>query len=184
MCVVELYFSALVSCLSSCNSSCLSWFTYSFHKISVPSSVSLVRGSEPCGRVPVLPVERRRHVHHLRPAEGQKHFGVALQPGLPLLLHLPVHLHGAVALHRPHHRILRDHQGTFKSSRATKGSSVIENPWESPSTPLTVWDLMSASYCERIGDHLTAKMSQKPKHIMPLYRNANYILHYQVRKWS
>lgn len=63
----------------------------------------LVRGPEPRGRVPFLPVEWRRHVYHLRPAKGQKHFGVGLQPRLPLLLHLPVHLHGAVALHCPHH---------------------------------------------------------------------------------
>jgi len=63
--------------------------------------------------VSLLPVEWRRHVHHLRPAEGQELSGVALQPSVPLLLHLPVHLHGAVALHRPHHRLLRDHQGAL-----------------------------------------------------------------------
>ena len=45
-------------------------------------------------------------------AGGQQHTGVGLQPGLPLLLHLPLYLHGAVTLHCPHHRGLRDHQGT------------------------------------------------------------------------
>lgn len=73
---------------------------------------SLVRGPESRSGVPVLSVERRRHVHNLRPAEGQKHVGVALQPRLPLLLHLPLHLHGAVSLHRAHHRSLRHHHGT------------------------------------------------------------------------
>lgn len=72
-----------------------------------------VRAAESCGRVPVLAPERRRHVRHLRPAEGQEHPGVVLQPGLPLLFHLTVHLHGAVALHRPHHRLVWNRQGAL-----------------------------------------------------------------------
>lgn len=124
-CVAEIYFSALLSCSSSQNPSELSRSTTlmltvysicSFHQ-RLLFHLSLVWGSESRGRVPLLPVERRRHVHHLRPAEGHKHVGVDLQPGLPLLLHLPVHLHGAVALHRPHHWLLWDHQGTSASVR-------------------------------------------------------------------
>lgn len=72
---------------------------------------SAVRGAESRGGVPVLPAEWRRHVRHLRAAQGQEQLSVVLQPGLPLLLHLDVHLHGAVALHRPHHWLLRDGQG-------------------------------------------------------------------------
>jgi len=140
-----------VLCLMACTT---------FLQTNVPSSISLVWGPESCSGVPVLPLERRRHVHHLRPAEGQKHFGVALQPGLPLLLYLPVRLHGAVALHRPHHRLLWDHQGTsafglfrvrgklwtfidyiFKTYYDVKGSSVTGNPWEIFHSTLltTIW---------------------------------------------
>ena len=80
------------------------------------SPPSPVRAAEPCGRVSVLAAERRRHVRHLRPAEGPERSGVVLQPGLPLLLHLTLHLHGAVALHRPHHRLVRNRQGALKST--------------------------------------------------------------------
>lgn len=61
--------------------------------------------------VPLLSHQRRRHVRHLPEAERKELPGVALQQTLPLLLHLPLHLHGAQPLHRPHHRHLRDHQG-------------------------------------------------------------------------
>lgn len=88
-----------------------------------------VQSAEPCGRVPVLAAERRRHVRHVRAAQRQEQPGVVLQPGLPLHLHLHVHLHGAVALHRPHHRLLRDGHGMVKTSslRGRAGPGIGSN---------------------------------------------------------
>ena len=53
--------------------------------------------------MPLLPHQRGRHVRHLPEDERQELHGVALQQALPLLLHLPLHLHGAQPLHRSHH---------------------------------------------------------------------------------
>uniref|UniRef100_A0A674BG16 Mucolipin TRP cation channel 1a n=1 Tax=Salmo trutta TaxID=8032 RepID=A0A674BG16_SALTR len=61
-------------------------------------------------RVPVLADQRRRHVCDFLGDAGEQHAGVGVQPGLPVHLHLPLHLHGTVALHRPHHRRVRNHQ--------------------------------------------------------------------------
>lgn len=85
------------------------------------SSFSLVWAAESCSGVLVLLAEWWWHVCNLRWAEGREPFGVVLQPCLPLLLHLNVHLHGAVALHRPHHGRLWDCQGKLNCVTLRKG---------------------------------------------------------------
>lgn len=61
--------------------------------------------------VSVLPDQWRRHVRDILRAAGEQHTGVAVQSSVPVHLYLPLHLHGAVTLHRPDHGRLRDHQG-------------------------------------------------------------------------
>lgn len=69
--------------------------------------------SESCGRVSLLPSQRGRHVPYVCGLWAKEHNGLAVQPSLSLLVHLPLHLHGAQSLHRPYHGRLRDHQGTI-----------------------------------------------------------------------
>lgn len=55
-------------------------------------------------RVPLLSHQRGRYVLHIPTFEerGRLH-GVAFQQNLPLLLHLPLRIHGAQPVHRSHH---------------------------------------------------------------------------------
>lgn len=60
-------------------------------------------------RVSLLAHQRRRHVCDVCGDAGEQHPGVAVQPSVPVHLHLTLHLHGVVTVYRSHHRSLWDH---------------------------------------------------------------------------
>lgn len=62
-------------------------------------------------RVSVLLGERRRHVRDLRRPVGALAACLVVLQVLPVLVHLTLHLRGAVSLHRPNHGRIRNHQG-------------------------------------------------------------------------